>query len=106
MQVITVPREEPGKGLVMYEWWYDLGPWRSFPAGPFQIMGGDQDRVTGRCWAVETVASIREIADDMRQEHPPQIWEPPDYGLALNMQNELRRDRAVGRKRYGYSARG
>ena len=105
LQVITVPREEPGKGVVMYEWWYDLGPWRKFHAEAFQIMGGDRNRVTGRVWVVETVASIREIADDMREERPRVIWEPPDYGLALNMQNQLRRDQAVGRKRYGYEAR-
>jgi len=60
-QIIHVVRNDQ-----IAEYRKDLGPARKFKAFPFQLIGGFQDGETKKIYIEETVARMKDMADEMR----------------------------------------
>lgn len=97
-QIIKVVRQDK-----LVEWRRDLGLAGGFAARQFNILGGYVDEQTGRGQTWETVGSLMEMADQMREPDREVVSDDPDsvsrdWTQAFHDEADRRRRAAVGRK--------
>src|SRR3990167_2698548 len=93
-QIIEVVRSDK-----LVEWRKDLGDAANFSAQQFQIMGGFVDE-RGKGHVYESVASLQDIADDMREEpdRPEAMKTEAQWSQAYHDERDRRKRKAVGRR--------
>ena len=90
----------------------DMGPASAYTAPQFRIIGGDVDDINGRGIAWETVASIQDMAEQMRKDPQQDDWDEipgwtADQYLEAYDDERDRRNRALtGRRTYGALSKG
>ena len=97
-QIIKVVRQDR-----LWEWRRPLGPEGQFAARQFNILGGYVDEQTGRGETWETVGSLMDMADEMRDPNRGVVRDNPDvvtrdWQQAFHDEAERRRRAAVKRK--------